>query len=108
MGGFSAVCIMPFNRQTFRTGAEEYPSRSFVSRLLKVRRDMVLHDRRLPADLKGAHRVFNVPVLDSDSLMLPLMLSPRFHNECLDPAAWIGQILKQAPIDRTIAPPDGP
>jgi len=51
---------------------EQSPIRSFVSPLLEVPRDMVLHDRRLPADLKGPHPEFDVPVLDRDALVLAL------------------------------------
>jgi hypothetical protein len=58
--------------------------------------------------LKGSHRVFNLTILDRDSLVLPRMLSPRVYHECLDPSAWIGQVLKQAAINDAGAPPDGP
>jgi hypothetical protein len=67
---------------------------------------MVLYNRRLFADLKGSHRVFNVPVLDSNSLVLAEVFRPRLPYECLDPVAWIGQILKQAPVDGAVAPTD--
>ena len=67
---------------------------NFPSRLSRVPRDVVLHDGRLPADLEGTHRVFNVPILDRHALVLSEVLRPRLHHECLDPAAWIGQILE--------------
>ena len=37
---------------------------------------MVLHDGRPPTELKSPHRVFNMPVLDSDSLV-PAILERR-------------------------------
>ena len=69
---------------------------------------MVLHDGRPPTELKSPHRVFNMPVLDSDSLVLAEVFRPRLHHEGLDPSTWIGQVSKQAPIDGAVAPPDGP
>src|SRR5262249_15065869 len=104
---YAASCAPDEFASSIKSAGEPLLDRRLHSPLLKLSRDMVLHDGRLPADLKGAHRVFNVAVLDSDALVLTQMLSPRVHHECLDPATWICQVLKQAPIDGAVSPPAG-